>query len=238
MFPKGAVTATAPLSWHLAHPKQHGHRDWLLDLPPMAGMGHFLLLLRWETSAWSWGPKLQPRGEEWSVSVCPNYPPTLEHPGCIPPTALLSPPQLHAVPMDHSIPKVKPCLRNPQICNTPSPYGSTMPDQLWDLLTVAWGNPHELSQPQTTETHSSFSFSSSSEDPSPALETPGPCSNWQMPGHTVAMTHTSAGRCFSIPYSFLYSLASSLDQVSCTPKPRGLRVTEVSGTAAQFLGSF
>lgn len=51
MFPKGAVTATAPLSWHLAHPKQHGHGDRLLDLPPMAEMGHFLLLLQWETQA-------------------------------------------------------------------------------------------------------------------------------------------------------------------------------------------
>lgn len=51
MFPKGAVTATAPLSWYLAHPKQHGHGDWLLNLPPMAGMGHFPLLLQWETRA-------------------------------------------------------------------------------------------------------------------------------------------------------------------------------------------
>lgn len=48
MFPKGAVTATAPLSWRLAHPKWYGHGDWLLDLPPMAGIGHFPLLLQWE----------------------------------------------------------------------------------------------------------------------------------------------------------------------------------------------
>lgn len=28
------MTATAPLSWHLAHPKQYGHGDRFLDLPP------------------------------------------------------------------------------------------------------------------------------------------------------------------------------------------------------------
>lgn len=51
MFPKGAVIATAPLSWLLAHPKQHGHGDRLLDLSLMAEMGHFPLLLQWETQA-------------------------------------------------------------------------------------------------------------------------------------------------------------------------------------------
>lgn len=57
-------------------------------------------------------------------------------------------------------------------------------------------------------------------------------------GHTVAMTHTSAGRCFSIPCSFLYPLAATLDQVSCTLKPWALRVTQGSGTSAQFPRSF
>lgn len=53
---------------------------------------------------------------------------------------------------------------------------------------------------------------------------PQPAGDYMVPGHTAAMTHTSAGSCFSISYSFLYPLASSLDQVSCTPKPWGLRV--------------
>lgn len=98
------------------------------------------------------------------MSACPSTPKLFSHPGAPrlhPTTALLSPSQLHAVPMDHSILKVKPYLRNPQICNIPSPYGSTIQDQLWDLVDVAWGIPMSWVMgitPQTTETHSSFSF--------------------------------------------------------------------------------
>lgn len=89
------------------------------------------------------------------------------------------------------------------------------------------GDPHKLSHSQTTELHSSFSFT--------PLQLAGDC---MVPGQTVATTHTAAGRCFSIPCSFLYPLASSLDQGSCTPKAWGLRVPEGSGTSAQFSGSF
>lgn len=74
------------------------------------------------------------------VKAPPNCPLTLEHPGCIPPIALLSPPQFRAVPTDHSIPKVKPKLRNLPIYNT-RPYRSTISDQLWDLFAVARGIP-------------------------------------------------------------------------------------------------
>lgn len=108
------------------------------------------------------------------VQAPTNYPPTLEHPGCIPPTALWSLTQLCAVPMDHSIVKVKPWLRNPQICNTPSPYGSTIPDQLWDLLAVAWGIPMSWVIPrQRKPTQASLSPLSSSEDPRALLQPAG-----------------------------------------------------------------
>lgn len=111
------------------------------------------------------------------MSACPStpkFPPTLEHPGCIPPTALWSPPQLCAVPMDHSILKVKPWLRNPQICNSPSPYGSTIPDQLWDLLAVALGIPMSWVIPrQQKPIQASLSPLSSSEDPRTLLQLAG-----------------------------------------------------------------
>lgn len=81
----------------------------------------------------------------------------------------------------------------------------------------------------------SLSPPSSFEDPRTPLQLAGDC---MVAGHTAAMTQTSAGRRFSMPCSFLYLLASSLDQVSCTPIPRPLRVAEGSGTSAQFPGSF
>lgn len=153
------------------------------------------------------------------ISLCPSTCKLSFHPGAprlhpIPPIAFLPLPQHHAVPMDHSSPRVKPQPRNPQICKIPSPYRSTISDQLWDCTAVgcSMGVPRELGHPQTTETHSSFSFT--------PFQLAGEC---MVPGHTVAMTHTSAVRCFSIPCSFLYPLASSLDQVSCTPQTMGLK---------------
>lgn len=120
MFPKGAVTATAPLSRHLAHPKQQGRRDRLLDLPAVVGMGHFPLPCLdggqqpWEHPSagmpYPWEPQL-PLCFVAREGLCQPLqitPPTLEHPGCVPPPAPTSPLQLHAVPLDCSNHRVKP----------------------------------------------------------------------------------------------------------------------------------
>lgn len=166
MFPKGAVTATAPLSWRLAHPKHHGHGGRLLDLPPVAGMGHFPLLLRWETQAlgallsagtpWSCGPKLRPHGEERSASACPSIPKLFSHPGA---------PRLHPT---HStlVPSPAPCcphgpqhLQSQALGKEPSDLQHSSlqinnPRPAVGAVGCSMGHPHE---PHTTETHSSFS---------------------------------------------------------------------------------
>lgn len=67
MFPKGAVAATAPLSGRLAHLKRQGHVGRLLDLPHMAGMGHFLLPC-WERGHQHWEHTLSGTPQPWGLS--------------------------------------------------------------------------------------------------------------------------------------------------------------------------
>lgn len=171
------------------------------------------------------------------MSACPSTPKLFSHPGA---------PRLHPT---HStlVPFPAPCCpHGPQ-----HPEGQALPKEPSNLqhsFSLWINNPRSAVGPGGCSMGDSHELGHGNNPPdnrnpfkllfypSQALKTPGPCSN--MPGHTVAMTHTTDGRCFSIPCSFLYSLASSLDQVSCTPKPWGLRVTEVSESSAQFPGSF
>lgn len=171
------------------------------------------------------------------MSACPSTPKLFSHPGA---------PRLHPTHSTFVLFAAPYCPHGPQ-----HPEGQALPKEpsnlqhsfsLWinnprpavGPVGCSMGDSHELgheNDPPTQEKPIQAFF-----HPSRALKPPRPCSS--MPGHTVAMTHTTAGRCFSIPCSFLYSLASSLDQVSCTPKPWSLRVTEVLGSSAQFPGSF
>lgn len=93
-------------------------------------------------------------------------------------------------------------------------------------MAATQGNPRELGHP---ETHRSCSFP----PPAPSYETPraplllaGDCT---VPGHAGAMTHSSAGRCFSMPRSFPSPLASPLCWLGCTPKPQGCTLRFAGG---------
>lgn len=71
MFPKGAVIATAPLSRRLAHPKGQGPRGSLVDLPLMAGMGHFRLP-HWEGGHQPWEHPSAGTPQPWAPQLPPH----------------------------------------------------------------------------------------------------------------------------------------------------------------------
>lgn len=128
MFPKGAVTATAPLSsaWPTPSSMDSGAGCW--TFPPWQGWGTSHCssngrLKPWEHASagtpWSWGPKLPACGEEWSVSAPPSTPKLSSHPGA---------PRLHPT---HStlVPSPAPCCpHGPQ-----HPQGQALVKEASDL---------------------------------------------------------------------------------------------------------
>lgn len=200
----------------------------------MAGMGHFRLP-HWEGGhqPWEhpsagtprpWAPQLPPhvvarKGLCQPLQAPPNHPSHPRAPRLCPTSSTLITSPAPCCPCAQQQPWSSPGQGAPPDLQRPfTPPPRNPGPALWDLLAATQGNPHELGHP---ETHRSCSFP----PPTPSYETPraplllaGDC---RVPGHAAAMTHSSAGRCFSMPRSFPSPLASPLCWLGCTPKPQG-----------------